>query len=262
VEGVSQEGGVRKSWIEISGSGGLSVECGVLEPKDPRGTHPAIVLLGGRASGRRAIDNAPGTLPDVIVLAVDYRLDGPEPDSVVAALEVVPAVRRRIFEVPLRAILAVDYLRSRKDVDPSRVILVGFSFGALFVPCVAVEDGRFAAAVMVQGGGGLTSLIRHNLEPWTDEATSFSAAALAGLLLRPMDPERFAPRVSPVPLLLLNGTKDSRVPRRNVEALFDKAREPKKLVWLDLEHVDPKRPEIVGEIVTVLARELKALRAI
>ena len=261
LEGEADVGTFRKSWVKLTAASGRAVECAVLAPTGAKGRLPALVLLGGRDAGRASIENA-RNLPDVVVLSVDYDLDGLSADSLWSALPLVVDARSRVLRVPVDVMLALDYLRSRGDVDASRVSLVGFSFGALYVPCIAAEDRRYASAVMVEGGGNLTRLIQHNLAPWTDSATSVVGGVLGGWLLRPLEPLRFAPRVAPTPLLMLNGTADARVPRECAEALFANAREPKKLLWVEAGHVDPKDPALIDRIVRVLERELRSSRAL
>jgi fermentation-respiration switch protein FrsA (DUF1100 family) len=261
VEGESDAGAFRRSWLKLTAASGREVECGVLAPAASTGRRPAILLLGGRDAGRRSIENA-RDLPDIVVLSLDYGLDGLNADSVWEALPLVGEARERILRVPVDAMLALDYLRSRPDVDAARISVVGFSFGALFVPCVAAEDRHLATAVMVEGGGDLTRLIQHNLALWTDRPTSAAGGFLGGLLLRPLEPLRFASRVAPTPFLMLNGTADARVPRSCVEALFARAREPRKLIWIEAAHVDPRQPDLIARIVGILDRELRATNAL
>jgi fermentation-respiration switch protein FrsA (DUF1100 family) len=232
------------------------VECGVLAPRERSTRHPAILLLGGWAAGRHAIEYA-RDVPDVVILALDYRLAWSGARDVAGVLHDVPAVRRQLFDVIPAAALAADYLLARPDVDPARLVLVGFSFGALFVPCLAAHDHRNAAAAMVDGGGDVGSIVAVNLRPWEDEATRRAAGWAAGLLLRPLEPLRHAGSIAPTPFLMINGSRDARMPRESVEKLFAAARQPKRLVWLDAGHVDPGNPELTHRIVASLAAELR-----
>jgi pimeloyl-ACP methyl ester carboxylesterase len=45
----------------------------------------------------------------------------------------------------------VDYLSGRPDVDMSKVVLVGVSFGAILAPRTAMREHRFAAVVAIDG---------------------------------------------------------------------------------------------------------------
>ena len=256
IEGSGGDDRFEKSWLRLSGGHGLSVQCGVLAPRDRSRRHPAIVLLGGAAAGRRAIEYA-RDVPDVVILALDYHVDWSGARDVAGVLRGVPAARRQLLEVVPAAALAADYLLGRPDVRASRLVLVGFSFGALFVPCLAAHDRRYAAAAMVDGGGDVGAIVAANLRPWQDATTSRAAGWAAGLLLRPLEPLRYAGRIAPTPLLMINGSRDARVPRDSVEKLFAAARQPKRLIWLDAGHVDPGDPALTQRIVASLTAELK-----
>ena len=136
------------------------------------------------------------------------------------------------------------------------VVMLGYSFGAPFVPCIMANDRRPAVAAMVYGGGDLRSLIGYNVERHEGRAAGVAVGMLSGLLLRPIEPLRFAPLISPKPLIMINGTHDEQVPRYNAELLFAAAREPKKQVWLESKHVNPVNVELTKQIVATLKKEL------
>jgi fermentation-respiration switch protein FrsA (DUF1100 family) len=142
-------------------------------------------------------------------------------------------------------------------VDTNRIILVGYSFGAPFVPSIMAVDLRIDLGVMAYGGGEVSSLIYHNVR--RSEGMAFSAliGATAWVLLRPIEPVRFAGDISPRYALMINGTDDERIPRRNVDALWAALGEPKEQVWIESSHVHPTNVELTRTII----REMKdALR--
>jgi fermentation-respiration switch protein FrsA (DUF1100 family) len=47
----------------------------------------------------------------------------------------------------------VDFLRKRRDIDASRIALIGHSEGGMIAPMVAATDPRIAAIVLMAGGG-------------------------------------------------------------------------------------------------------------
>jgi len=87
---------------------------------------------------------------------------------------------------------------------------------------------------------------------WTDVA--------AWITKRDADEPSFAPRdviaaVSPVPLFMIQSTKDEYVPKAEYERLLQMAREPKKLVLIDAgnHRFTDKRPELGAAYVSGLA---------
>lgn len=245
-----------KQWLSLTSTSGLRVECGMLLPRGNRGRHPAIILLGGKATGKHAVDYALD-IRDVVIVAVDYPFEPRESYTVPEILSDIPAVRRALLDMPPSVMLVLDYLAQRPDVDRNRIVLLGYSFGAPLVPVIAALDRRPAVAALVYGGGDLRSLIRHNVRRYEGPLLSEILAAAGSLLLRPLEPLRYAEAISPTPLLMINGTEDEQVPAENARLLFAAAKEPKKIVWLDSRHVHPRDIELTRRIIRTLTEELR-----
>ncbi|KAJ9415185.1 Alpha/Beta hydrolase protein [Fusarium oxysporum] len=59
----------------------------------------------------------------------------------------------------------VDYVRSRNDVDPDRVALIGMSFGGLLAPLAATHEHRLAAVLAIDGMLNLQRSILEQFPP-------------------------------------------------------------------------------------------------
>jgi predicted esterase len=280
-----------KHWITLRNSDGFQVECGLLVPQQDsiapsspfffrphRGRlgggynkseiapidsvsrrYPAIILLGGKATGKYAIDYALG-IDNVIILALDYPYEPRESYNFWTIVEDLPAVRQALIDMVPATMLATDYLFRRADVDTTKLVILGYSFGAPFVPVIASNDRRAAVAAMVYGGGELHSMIRHNVARYKGPVLSEFVGFLGGaLLLRPMEPMRFADRISPIPLVMINGKNDEQIPRYNTVLFYNAARKPKSIVWLESKHVNPNNPELTRHIIATLKEELRKL---
>jgi fermentation-respiration switch protein FrsA (DUF1100 family) len=68
---------------------------------------------------------------------------------------------------------------------------------------------------------------------------------------------RYIDRVTPTPLIMINGTNDEQVPRHNAELLYNAAGEPKTIMWLKSRHVRADNVELTRIIVAELRRELE-----
>ncbi len=244
----------RKAWLRIESSSGLVVDCGILTPLR-EGNFPAVILLGGKATGKYAIDYALD-IEDVIIVAVDYPYEPRSSYTVPEFLLDVPPMRAALLDMVPSVMLLMDYLATRPDVDTSKIVLLGYSFGAPLVPAIVAHDRRPAYAAMVFGGGDLYGLIRHNVRRTESALASDFVAGLGALLLSPLEPLRYADRISPTPLLMINGTEDEQIPRSNTERFYEAASQPKKIVWLQSAHVRKENIELTKAIVGTLKSEL------
>jgi hypothetical protein len=133
----------------------------LLLPKDCGGPCPAVVLITG--SGQQTRDEL---VPfrgleqyrpfrqiaealashHIAVLRVDDRGVGES-----TGLETLKASTTSGFADDTRA--EVAYLRTRREIDPSRIALVGHSEGGMIAPMVAASDPHIAAIVLMAGPG-------------------------------------------------------------------------------------------------------------
>ena len=193
---------------------------------------------------------------NAIIVAPDYPYTPRDSYTITEFLSDVPGMRRAALGMVPSVMLLTDYLWKRPDVDTTRLILLGYSFGAPFVSCIAVHDRRAAAVAIVFGGGDLYGMIRHNVRRYEGPILTDFVSLVGTALLRPLEPMRYVSDVSPIPLIMINGLEDQQIPPRYARMLFDKAREPKSIVWLEARHVNPKNIELTRLIVATLKSEL------
>lgn len=224
------------------GDGGDTEVSGYLKvPTQVPGKCPAMIILGGVRTGRRTIEYIHGTR-GVVLLALDYPYAGKKeklsPWEFASALR---SIRRAIIRTVPAAMLGVDYLLTRDDVDVNRIVLVGGSVGAVFVPAVAAADQRIAGAAMLFGAADLESLMRANLQ--IPGVLARAASWLGAVLTSPVEPEKYIGRISPRPVFMLNGTGDPRMPERCSKRLHEAAGDPKTIRWIDAGHVNIRAVE-------------------
>lgn len=218
------------------------------------GRYPAVVILGGIEMGKdtlRYIDNDGG----VIIAAVGYPPDLAKATGWWSALTGVGAIREAAFRTVTGASLVADFLQA-KNIDTSRLILVGYSFGAPFVPAVMHLDERFKIAAVLYGGGRLSKLIGHNLKTGY-KLLDRAAGVVAGALLAPIEPFNHVKAVSPRQLLMIQGKNDDQMPPHLAQELFDHAEEPKEILWLETGHMDRQKIEVNNQIVKALREWLE-----
>lgn len=220
---------------------GIAVKGLLKVPGNGEGPYPAVVILGGVQAGRHTIDYLRGTR-GVVLLALDYPYEGKkEKLSAWEFLGSINKIRRAVIHTVPAAMLAVDYLLTRDDVDGRRITVAGGSLGALFAPAIAAADRRIAGAAMLFGAADLRALMRANLK--IPGVLAAPTAWLGAVLTSPVEPAKYVGRITPRPVFMLNGTGDPRMPESCSRRLHDAAREPKTIRWIDAGHVTVRSVE-------------------
>ena len=229
---------------------------GYLRVPRATGPWPAIVVIGGTNTGRMAAELFTPDEPYVI-LGLDYPWEGPRQLTWSQFLIRMFAVRRAMLLTPSAVMLGVDYLESRPDVDVSQLILAGASFGAQLVTVAGALDDRASTVLIIYGGGDYATLLRGNLKIKPLWLRSVIASAGAGLLA-PVEPLDYAGRIAPRRTVIMNGRDDDRIPAASVELLYEAAREPKQLVWLDAGHISSRDPASIERVLKAASRALSS----
>src|SRR6266851_2496117 len=234
--------------LELRSSTGSVVRAMVRVPRGATAPYPAVVLVGGMELGRRvaALKGLDSIARHALIVSPDYpfQVDRRSLEGF-GLLAAGPRLRSGAFDLVAQIGLQVDYLLSRADVARGRIFLVGSSFGA---PAVVIAG---------YSGGNVASLVAHVLQQGQGDTLPAWKAAGVGralaLLVAPLEPTRYVARIAPRPLLMVNGAEDSLIPRANVNALFEAAREPKEILWMRGEHVHPDEKELIGAVSGWLA---------
>jgi len=246
--------------LVLQSSTGSVVRAMVRVPRGAVAPYPAVVLVDGMEIGRRvaALKGLDAIARYAMIVSPDYpvRVDRRSLEGF-GLLAAGPRLRSAAFDLVAQIGLQVDYLVSRRDVARARIFLVGSSFGAPAVVIAGGVDRRPAAVIALYGGGEVGSLASHVLRQGGREALPAWQAAVVGrglaLLLTPLEPTRYVARIAPRPVLMVNGAGDSLIPRANADALFGAAREPKEILWMRSEHVQPDEEELIGAVSGWLA---------
>ena len=127
---------------------------------------------------------------------------------------------------------AMDTLVARNDIDPNRIIVFGQSLGgslaAHYVAHTAYRD-HIRALVIDSAFSSYTGIAREKLAAhWLTWPFQWLASVAID--------ERFSPLpavklISPIPLLVIQGDRDTIVPAHHAQRLYDAALEPKQL-WI------------------------------
>jgi len=156
----------------------------------------------------------------------------------------------------------LDYLSTRTDIAPSRMYLCGASYGAMTGTVATALDERIQAAVLIYGGGDLRKLLSADMVR-REMGPRFLPAYLAAWYFGSVfDPVRYAARISPRPILFQNGKADTVVPPAAARALYDAAREPKRILWYEGDHLGKNRDLDVTTAQQVLTDAIRFLQRV
>ena len=213
-------GDARCQLFEYS-SRGDRVPGRLLLPRDANEPVPLILFQHGMGGSKEAeyLDAAaPWIRHGVAIASIDFPLHGERADAKLAEHlhgEASDDTRALWVELARQSVCdlrrAVDALTSLPALD-GRVAYAAFSLGAMLGTVYCANDPRPCAAALALAGGGL-------FPPEIDPCNHVAA-------------------ISPRPILFVNGSRDDVVPRSATEALFERARDPKRIEWYDAGHTD------------------------
>ena len=134
------------------------------------------------------------------------------------------------------SVAALDYLRSRTDIDTGKLFVFGQSLGGMLAIAAAGASPRGVRAVLAEAPfHSYTAMVQDKMPQ-------------ANLTLRDdYTATAYVAKLSPVPLLLIHGTADVVVPYSHSVRLLAEAGEPKRLVQIPGgDHVDAMVGQVHG----------------
>lgn len=198
-----------------------------------------LLLHGGGAGGKDApAFQYSGTLfarAGWNVLAIDMLHYGERKTDLVPVIRTPELVARLYGNPPVYlqwvsqtvkdAGRSYDFLVRERGADPERIVLLGTSRGAVVSMIVGGADPRFKAVVLLYGGHYLAN-----------ETIAHLPAAC---------PANYLGRISPRPVLMINGSADNLFLRESsVLPLQRLAKEPKTVLWLETGHMGNLRQDL------------------
>lgn len=230
---AKEEEGIRKEHISFQSTSAERVFCNFYTPVavNPVDSVSAIIYLHGggpRGKDSSGVDRVSKSLVrnGSSVLTIDMKHFGERNTGLMTSftekekhesLYNQPSVYLEWVTQTVKDVRrSYDFLVKEKHADAKRIALMGMSRGAV-VGIIAGAVEKRLAAVVLRYAGHFDAMEKEHL-----------AAAC---------PANYIGRISPRPLLTINGTRDRDFDReRSVLPLFQHAREPKKHLWTDGGH--------------------------
>jgi len=218
---------------------------------------PAIIFLYGIGMKIGFVDKiAEAVTQEGFALFVPEQLNrGKRRPKGLGAVEEIATFRQRIMTTIRDPRRLIDVIEKRPDIDSRRIYLWGASFGAMTGCSVMAYDPRLKAGILTLCGGDFQKMARDTAIRKTLPRFSWLklAAPVAASLLRPFDPILHIARIAPRPLLFQNLLNDEMIPRSSVEALYNRAGQPKQIRWYDSPHNHPVKDAIKQVVLDGLA---------
>jgi dienelactone hydrolase len=216
--------------------------------------HPEVVRVRARGNVVLAGRFFSGEKPALVILACGY---GEMQDQMLSIAEFLHKAGFSVLTYSPRArtpsggeyvtlgaleqddmVSVVRYAACRKDVDPSRIGVLGISMGGATAILAAAKDQRIRAVVDDSGFSDAPRVIAASFEHFI-HLPAFPFAPLtvavadmrAGIDVAKVRPVDVVKMISPRPLLIIHDARDTVVPVENSLENFAAARQPKEL-WL------------------------------
>lgn len=243
--------------VRVTATSGLAVDVVLRRAVDDSGrTLPVAVILGGHLAGADAARML-GDTRGVLVAAVSYPFTGDPRPSATTFLREIPKIRGAFLDTPAALMLTLDYVSRLPRVDTTHVEGIGVSLGAPFVGIAGAIDPRFTRVWAIHGSGGSYAPLELNMRRSIPFApVRMLAAGLANVIIAGprLDPSRWVDRIAPRQFMMVNASEDERMPRAQVDRLFQSAREPKEQIWMSGGHVHGDSATITRLVNIVMER--------
>ena len=120
---------------------------------------------------------------------------------------------------------AVDFLERRPEIDSKKIGYYGISLGGIIGTVFCGIDERIKAVVIAIAGGSLN--LMYGTDALSEEVLDYVSI---------IDPINFVEKIAPRPLLMINAENDEIIPPTMSKLLFNKAEEPKNIIWYPTTH--------------------------
>ncbi|NGX36236.1 MAG: hypothetical protein K1000chlam1_01076 [Candidatus Anoxychlamydiales bacterium] len=242
--------------IALDGQNFGNIKFSISYPKNITKDENVLLLIDGLDTGRDVLQYIPH-LKDYVIIGYEYQknLHRLRKKSVFFHL---PSTRRAVLDVPFQLVSIVKWIEKQAWYSHKNVIIIGVSFGAIFVPATyqlaQINNLKLGPGIMAFGGAGIYDIFYANLKNY--DLLRKPLAYFAYQLFKPIDPVFHLPYIHGK-FLIINGTKDENIPLKSAQLFQELTPDPKTIINIDTTHLQPGRKDIIDKIVDISLEWLK-----
>lgn len=218
--------------------------------------YPVLIIFGGFTTG----DESLGLVKinhSSILATFDYPYKSPQNRGFFTDLSELPKLSKTLKRTDEGVRKLVKYLVKRKDVDVTRIAIVGVSFGAPIALYAGAVNPEISAIVMAHGFAKVDKAISKQLaNVWCPkfmcEVGAFLAGKAAWWALDYHEPVEVLKSYPAKPLLIIYPEKDDQVPKESIESLISSAKRSNALtrfVKSKGSHITTSNKKVLQELV-------------
>jgi dipeptidyl aminopeptidase/acylaminoacyl peptidase len=216
--------------VSFTSADGIVLKGWLVKPSYPGTKSPAIIICHGVGANRSDFTELAASLAHrgYFVLLFDFRAHG-ESGGRRTSLG---------YHEQKDVVAALDFLRTRHEIDPGRIGIYGFSLGGSTTVLAAARTGAFKAVVADSAFTSLRDQAREAITGFYHlPSFPFLQLAVVGYELYfqtnidSISPVSVIAAIAPNPVLIIAGEGDKLIPADNGRKLFSAAGKPKEL-WI------------------------------
>ncbi len=209
---------------------GILLRGWLVNPEHPRAKTPVVIICHGVGANKSDFTELAASLSKrgYAVLLFDFRAHG-ESKGIRTSLG---------YHEQTDIMAALDFLKTRPEIDVKRIGIYGFSMGGSAAILAAAETSAFRAVVVDSAFTSLRDQARDAITGFYHlPSFPFLPLAIMGYQLYfqtsvdKISPVSVITKIAPTPVLIIAGEGDALIPADNGRKLFSAAQEPKEL-WI------------------------------
>lgn len=212
---------------------------------------PVVFIMGGLEIGRKSLSYINRHGQNVLIsyeypYSPEYWYDG------MPLFEIIQ-IQKAVLAVPAQMTAIMDWTLQQAWADSSRIHVLGYSFGAIFVPAVQhlvqSKNIKIKSTILAYGGANIQQLLMINLkiEPqWLKTLSAF----LAAHSIRAVEPELHLPYLKGR-FFIINGKYDKQIPVQSYRQMQKLTPQPKTIKNLEAGHLHPRNPDLIRQVVNL-----------